>query len=256
MRILISNDDGINAPGIEALARALQPLGELFVVAPDGQRSASSHSISLHGRLYVRDVDFPVRGVRAFSVSGTPVDCVKWGIVSLGSDRPFDLAVAGINEGQNLATDVLYSGTVAAAGEAALQGVPAIAFSLLGPVFLYDAAAEEARAICAWMSTLAWPADTFLNVNFPPLPQQAKWAVTRLGARGYKNHFFRKLDDAGEVYYRHAGEELEETAGDDADTVAVRDGKISLTPLLYRFTNDSILDSLKQELSRSRLSYG
>lgn len=250
MRILVSNDDGISAPGIRALTEVLAPLGELCVVAPNRQRSASSHGITLHDRLYVDEVDMGIPGVTSYAVSGTPVDCVKWGVVMLGRDAPFDVMVSGINEGQNLATDVLYSGTVAAAGEAALQGVPSIAFSLTGPRFPYQEAAVVARDIVKWAVQLDLPSDTFLNVNMPPSCHRAKWHITELGARGYHSHFRQKLDDEGRVYYRHAGETLEETGGQDVDTRVVDSGQISITPLIYRFTNNAIIGSLKSALER------
>ncbi|MDQ0188579.1 5'/3'-nucleotidase SurE [Alicyclobacillus cycloheptanicus] len=248
MRILISNDDGIHADGIRALTKVLAAFGEVVVVAPDSQRSASSHAISIRDRLYVDEVDMGVPGVQGYSVTGTPVDCVKWAVALLGQDQPFDFMASGINEGHNLATDVLYSGTLAAAGEAALLGIPAVAFSLTGPEFPFDDAAQVAAKIFAWAITLGLPADTFLNVNLPPACRQAPWAITQLGARGYESHFRQSQDDQGRVYYRHAAETLEETVGDDADTRAVDAGKISITPLIYRFTNDSILDSLKSAL--------
>ena len=246
MRILVSNDDGVNAPGLYELAKAMQALGDVTVVAPDQQRSASSHGISLHSALYADAVDIGLPGVTAWSISGTPVDCVKWGAMMFGQREPFDLMVAGINEGANLATDVLYSGTVAAAGEGALQGIPAVAFSIVGPPFPYADAAQVALHIITTLHLSDLPADTFLNVNFPPSEiLTASWHLTEIGARTYRNEFIHVTDEAGRTCYRHAGEELEETRGPDADVRALRLGEISITPLTYRFTNHAMLDSLK-----------
>lgn len=245
MRILVSNDDGIAAPGIQALTQALAPLGEVVVVAPDRQRSAASHSISIHNRLYVDEVRLPVAGAVGYAVSGTPVDCVKWAAVTLGQDQPFDFMVSGINEGPNLATDVLYSGTVAAAGEAALLGMKAAAFSLIGPKFPFDAAANVARRIVDRFVRYHWPADTFLNVNLPPECESASWHVVPLGARGYHNIFHKKVDPDGRTYYRHAGEAVDDLGDTLTDSQVLQAGGISLTPLTYRFTNETILVSLK-----------
>jgi 5'-nucleotidase len=251
MRILISNDDGIHAPGIRALVEAARSFGEVTVVAPDRQRSASSHGISLHHRLYVEEVDFHMSGVKAYSLSGTPVDCVKWAVTTLGTASKFDLMLSGINEGPNLATDVLYSGTLAAAGEAALQHIPAIAFSLMGPPYLYDEAAQVARQIVQALASIPFPPDTFVSVNFPPSRLlDAPWSVTQLGARSYKDEFFEETDEQGRVCYRYGGEAVDDVGGPDADVWAVQNGEISLTPLRYRFTNDEMIATLKAKLTR------
>lgn len=246
MRILVSNDDGIFAPGIYELAKAMMVLGEVVVVAPDGQRSASSHGISLHQPIYAEQVDIGLHGVEAWSLTGTPVDCVKWGAVMLGQHRPFDLMAAGVNEGANMATDVLYSGTVAAAGEAALQGIPGAAFSIVGPPYPYPEAAATAVEIMEKLITIGLPPDTFLNVNFPATGiRNARWCITQLGARSYKSEFVLVTDANGRPCYRHAGEALRETKGDDADIKALHRNEVSITPLSYRFTNYEMLDSLK-----------
>jgi 5'-nucleotidase len=250
MRILISNDDGIHAPGIRALAQVATSFGDVTVVAPDRQRSASSHGISLHSRLYVEEVDFHTPGVEAYALSGTPVDCVKWAVTVLGPSRKFDLMLSGINEGLNLATDVLYSGTLAAAGEAALQHIPAIAFSLAGPPFRYDEAANVARRIVQALARIPFPPDTFVSVNFPSSGiLHAPWSVTRLGARSYVDKFFLKTDESGRQYYTYGGEAVDDVGGPDADVWAVNNGEVSLTPLRYRFTNDEMIATLKAALT-------
>lgn len=245
MRILISNDDGVDAPGILALVHAVKHMGEVTVVAPDRQRSASSHGISLHRPLYVEERTIAPE-IKAYAASGTPVDCVKWAIVMLGQSEPFDIMLSGINEGFNLATDVLYSGTVAAAGEAALQRIKSVAFSLAGPPFPFQEAAVLAASFVRRIMNFNMPSDTFLNVNLPAGGvHTGKWCATKLGARGYKNEFHKVLDEHGRTYYRHSGEELEEIGGSDTDVATIRRNDISVTPLRYHFTNDGFIDSLK-----------
>jgi 5'-nucleotidase len=249
MRILISNDDGIGAPGIEALIEASKDFGDVVVVAPDRQRSASSHGISIHQGLYVEEIATAHENVQAFSVTGTPVDCVKWAIVKLGTDTPFDLMLSGINEGANLAADVLYSGTLAAAGEAALQGVPSIAFSLVGPPFPFEDAAQVAKRIIIHVSELTIPHDTFLNVNFPSHHlKTASFEATVLGARGYLDRFVEKVDEKNRTYYEYAGEELMETTGSHSDVAAIRRNNVSITPVRYQFTHDKMVEPLRQWL--------
>lgn len=252
MRILISNDDGISAPGIIALAKVAKELGDVFVVAPDRQRSASSHGMSLHHTLYAESVDFPVPGIEAFSLSGTPVDCVKWGIYHYAQQSiQFDIMLSGINSGYNLATDVLYSGTVAAAGESSLQGVPAIALSLGGlKQFDFEPVAKSFHNIAKELIDISLPADTFLNVNFPAEMRETNfWRATQLGARGFRDEFVPVVDENGRQGYKYGGEELVEADAEDTDTACIRDGGISVTPLRYRFTNTEFLDSLKLKIS-------
>lgn len=250
MRILISNDDGIHAPGIQALVKAVSDLGEVVVVAPDRQRSASSHGITLYDALYMEEVDIQEENVQAYSLTGTPVDCVKWGVATFGLDIPFDLMLSGINEGPNLATDVLYSGTVAAAGEAALQGIPSIALSLAGPPFPFDEAAQVVRRFVLLLKDKDFGTDTFLNVNLPPTNVgQADWRATQLGARGFTDKFSTRVDTTGKTYIRYGGEELEEIGGENTDVHTVRNGLVSFTPLRYRFTNDKMIDTLTSWLA-------
>jgi len=245
MRIIISNDDGIQAPGIRALAKAATAYGEVVVVAPDSQRSASSHGISLHQRMYVSATDMGITGVTGYAVSGTPVDSVKWGVVMCGNPH-FDMMLSGINEGPNLATDVVYSGTVSAAVEASMLGLTAIAFSAIGPNYAYDDAAVEAMKIVCWVQKQQLPPASLLNVNFPQLNvATAPWKVTRLGNRSYVNRFNEKIDEEGRTFYHHAGEELAEHGGEETDVMSVRRGNISITPMQYRFTSGPLLDSLK-----------
>lgn len=244
MRILISNDDGIEAEGICALYDALSSDAELVVVAPDCQRSASSHGISLHQPLRIRAVDVP--GIQeAYATSGTPVDCVKWALSTLHRKTPFDMMLSGINAGANLASDVLYSGTVAAAGEAALQGVPSIAFSAVGPPFDFRQAAVAARRIFQLLNSVKLPKETFLNVNFPTTFKSPEHVWTVLGVRKYHDKFAVELDDEGNEVYRYDGEIIDEKGDGTNDIDAVAAGYISITPLQYRFMNEQFYAQMK-----------
>ncbi|GMA55671.1 5'-nucleotidase /3'-nucleotidase /exopolyphosphatase [Alicyclobacillus sacchari] len=252
MRILISNDDGVQAQGLAALTKMASHIGEVIVVAPDRQRSASSHGISLHRRLRVEQVQ--VTGARAaYAVSGTPVDCCKWALATIHPEMPFDLVLSGINAGANLATDVLYSGTVAIAGEAALQGVKAIALSHVGPPFDFSSAAQASAEIVRMLMPIDFPADTFVSVNIPYVGEGRMWrqedAVwTKLGVRRYHDVFTPELDADGQQVYRYGGDMIDEIGDGSVDLGVVRSGRISMTPLRYRFTDESFLSQWTNEI--------
>lgn len=240
MLILVTNDDGIQSPGLRVLARALQPLGRVVVVAPDRERSAVSHALTLHSPLRAA----PHSDDR-WAIDGTPTDCVNLGIHGLLKERP-DLVVSGINLGANLGDDITYSGTVAAAMEATLMGVPAMAVSLAGERF----AEEDFLPGAPWVAQLAaqiarrgLPADTFLNVNLPPGAPHGV-AFTRQGKRRYADAVVENLDPRGRAYYWiGAGENLfENLAGSDVH--AVDHGLVSVTPLHLDLTNYAALAPL------------
>jgi 5'-nucleotidase len=245
-RILVVNDDGIASEGIAVLARALQPLGDVTVVAPDGDRSGTSHSISVHSA--VRAQAMPEDGLRRFACSGTPADCVLIGVNELCGGRP-DLVVSGINRGANLADDVNYSGTVAAAVEATIVGIPAIAVSLVSSwpkqdrAHHWDVAATVARQLAAEVLREPLPPGTYWNVNVPNLAELRGIRFTRLGRKQYAERLARVEDDAtdaGTAYYwvwdmSHLG------GGDDTDTVAVDAGYASVTPLQIDRTDEATL---------------
>ena len=181
--ILVSNDDGVHSAGIAALAEALRDLGQVVVVAPDRERSAVSHSLTLHRPLRVEEI-----GPGRYAVDGTPTDCVNLGVNGILPRRPA-LVVSGINKGANLGDDVTYSGTVSAAMEGTLLGLPAFAISLLGRGdFRFEVAARFARRLAAWVFERGLPPDTLLNVNVPaPLDGEPirGFALTRMGRRRY-----------------------------------------------------------------------
>jgi len=245
MRLLVSNDDGVEAAGLRALAEALLPLGEVTVVAPDREQSASSHSISLHRPLRIKELS-PWGSARRFAVDGTPTDAVYVGVNHLLRDRRPDVVASGINRGANLALDVLYSGTVAAAMEGTVMGLPSFAISLAGhgePDFA--PAAAFARKLAAEVARRGLPPGTLLNVNVPPGEPRGA-AITRLGKRSYSAAVVQKLDPRGRAYYWIGGDEQahENVPGSDCDAVFDR-GHISVTPLHLDLT----LHALREELN-------
>jgi 5'-nucleotidase len=227
-RILVSNDDGHMAEGLQALVGALEGLGEVWVAAPEVEQSASSHAISIHRPLRLREVR-----PRWFAVDGTPTDCSYIGINHLLKDRRPALMVSGINHGPNLADDITYSGTVAAAMEASLLGVPAIAFSLVARHgFDFGPAARFARQLVATALRQPRPPHLLVNVNVPGQGEPKSYAVTRLGKHSYGFDVIEKEDPRGRKYYWIGGNEYqhEDIPGSDCNAV-LRDGLISVTPL-------------------------
>lgn len=244
MKILISNDDGYLAPGIIALANALSPIAEIVVVAPDSNRSGSSNSLTL---------DRPLSVFRAengfYFVNGTPSDCVHIALTGGLSFKP-DLIVSGINQGQNMGDDTLYSGTVAAATEGFLFGIPAIAFSQVEKGWAHlDAAAQIAREIVERdFDALQKP--YLLNVNIPNLPyDQIKSIVaTRLGKRHESEPVIRMQDPHGREIFWIGPSGKAKDAGEGTDFHAVANGAVSITPLQVDLTHAAQLDMLKKGL--------
>ena len=236
--ILVTNDDGIDAEGIDALTRAVQPLGEVWVVAPSQQQSAVSNAISLRDPLRVRR-----RGERRVAVSGTPTDCVYVAINHLLERRPA-LCVSGINHGANLADDVKYSGTVAAAIEATLNDVPSIAFSLASYEPEFAASLVHVRELAAQVLARPMPRATLLNVNFPAdVTEESPRYLTKLGRRNYGRVVVEKRDPRDQPYFWLGGADLgfDDIPGSDCNAVAR--GHISVTPIdldltHYRFKKE------------------
>ncbi|HMC56440.1 MAG TPA: 5'/3'-nucleotidase SurE [Gemmatimonadaceae bacterium] len=248
MRLLISNDDGILAHGLECLIAAAEPLGEVWVVAPDREQSATSHSLTLHHP--VRPVK---RGDRRWQIDGTPTDCVMIAVEALLPQRP-DFVVSGINHGQNMGEDVLYSGTVAAAMEGLNLGIPSIAISFAGGDLRADV--SRLRQVIDPVSNLLrhltslerFPPDTLLNVNLPPLPaDQIKGVrLTRLGRRAYSNSLKPMEDPWGRKIFWIGGGEITWTGEEDSDFRAIDEGYISVTPLHLDLTHYDILRSREE----------
>jgi 5'-nucleotidase len=241
MKILISNDDGVHAPGLAALAASLEKVADITVVAPDRNRSGVSNSLTLEN---------PLRIVTAangfYSVNGTPTDCVHLAVTGLLKELP-DMVVSGINEGSNLSDDVLYSGTVAAATEGRFLGVPAIAISLAGPrCEHYDTAAMIAKIMVELLRKQPLTADTVLNVNVPDLPfsELKGIQVTRLGTRHIAEPTIKGLDPRGRKIYWVGQPGPEQDAGPGTDFYAVNTGYVSVTPLHFDLTHYKVLDEL------------
>ena len=245
MKLLISNDDGILAHGIECLIAAAEPLGEVWVVAPDREQSAMSHSLTLHHP--VRPVK---RGDRRWQSDGTPTDCVMIGVEALLPARP-DFALSGINHRQNMGEDVLYSGTVAAAMEGLALGIPSIAVSFAGGDLRADVKhlrehVNVLTPLLRHLTSLApFPPNTLFNVNLPPLSSDQIKGVrlTRLGQRAYSGSLQPMQDPWGRQVYWIGGGEISWTGEADSDFKAIEDGYISVTPLHLDLTNYEILKS-------------
>jgi 5'/3'-nucleotidase len=241
VRVLLSNDDGVHAPGLAALAAAFDG-DEVWIVAPDREQSAASHAISLHRPLRLYEM-----GPRRFAVDGTPTDAVYMGMNHvLRGARP-DIVVSGINHGPNLGNDVLYSGTVAAAMEGALLGVHAIAVSLAAPPpHVFDEAARFAAVLARRVVELRPPAPLLLNVNVPPGPLRA-YRFARLGRRTYGNEVVEKVDPRGRKYYWIGGEggaTNEDIPGSDCNCV-LKDRIAAVTPLHLDSSHDAVLQELR-----------
>jgi 5'-nucleotidase len=240
-RILVSNDDGYMSDGLRALVGAVEPLGEVWVVAPETEQSAASHAISIHRPLRIRQVR-----ARWFAVDGTPTDCSYVAVNHLMKDRRPALMVSGINHGPNLADDVTYSGTVAAAMEASILGVPAIAFSLAARQdFDFETAARFARSLVQAALRASTPPHLLLNVNVPGGREPAGYAVTRLGKHSYGFDVVEKVDPRGRKYYWIGGNEYqhEDIPGSDCNAV-LRDGLVSVTPLQLDLTADEVVPTI------------
>ena len=245
MRLLLTNDDGILAYGLDCLRRAAAPLGEITIVAPDREQSAMSHSLTLHHPL--RAVP---RGERTFQVDGTPTDCVMLAVEALMPEKP-DFVFSGINHGQNMGEDVLYSGTVAAAMEGLALGIPSIAISFAGGDLRADVSRldEQVKVLVPLLQRLTrlspFPADTLLNINLPPVPPEEQRGVrlTRLGRRVYSNSIQPMRDPWGREIYWIGGGEISWQGTDDSDFQAIRDGCVSVTPLHLDLTHKDVLDT-------------
>ena len=252
MRILVTNDDGVQSDGIFALYQALSQIGDVTVVAPERQQSATGHAITLHKPLRM----MPVRlrdGSPAFASNGTPSDCATLGIYeAMGGD--VDLVVSGINHGPNLGWDLHYSGTVSAAIEASIIGKPAVAVSVASwdQEIHWEPAAQFAAKVARWLVAHPLPPNTILNLNAPNLPQSELKgvAVTTQGRRQYVDRIEKRADPLGRPYYWLGGSLAEEAAGAEpgSDVRAVADGYLSLTPVHLDLTAYSALPLLKEVL--------
>jgi 5'-nucleotidase len=243
MLILCTNDDGYLAPGLTVLVEAARALGEVHVVAPDREQSATSHSLTMHVPLRARQVR---EGVN--SVTGTPTDCVMLAVQALLPRRP-DFVLSGVNHGMNMGEDVLYSGTVSAAMEATIFGIPAVAVSYAGrdPEHLPAYVGLLRRLLPQVVSRDGFPPETLLNVNLPPIPpEQVKGIrVTRLGRRVFTDSLTRGVDPSGKEYFWIGGGHIEWEAHEGTDFHAVDSGYVSVTPLHLDLTNHALLSEVE-----------
>ncbi|MEM9804472.1 MAG: 5'/3'-nucleotidase SurE [Cyanobacteria bacterium P01_D01_bin.56] len=276
MKLLISNDDGIFANGIRTLANSLAEQGhEVTVVCPDRERSATGHGITMHRPIRAEQVTSIYHdGVQAWACSGNPADCVKLALDAL-LDSPPDCVLSGINHGANLGNDVLYSGTVSAAMEGLLEGIPSVAISLASFTYSdFGPAAAYASWLLPQLSQLEQP--LLLNLNVPPVEKEKIQGVTvaRLGVRRYRDLFEKRIDPRGKTYYWLAGEVVEEHDGDcshglpnalspaqnqdfmtqfPTDVKALKADYITITPLHYDLTAYSDLSVLQSHFSKVTL---
>ena len=240
--ILLTNDDGVHSPGIHLLAKRLRSLGEVVIVAPDRERSAAGHSMTLHRPLLIEQLK---EGI--YSVNGTPTDCVNIAVKGLLSRTPV-LVVSGINKGPNLGDDVTYSGTVAGAIEGLILGIPAFSISLSAREnFRFAEAAEVGLQVAQRVLANGLPRGTLLNVNVPNLPVQDMkgTAVTRLGKRVYHQMTVERVDPRGKKYYWIGGGEPEWEHDPGTDFDAIDRGMVSITPLHLDMTDYKAFDILR-----------
>lgn len=250
MHVLLTNDDGVDAPGLRTLMEELRPLCDLTVVAPHRQRSASGLAITLHRSLPVERRP-AWDGVPVFACGGTPADCAAVGIYAL-AEMPVDLCISGINDGPNMGEDVLHSGTVGAALEARISGVPAAALSALRPVdgspTRFDASARVAASLVrACMNGFRMPEDIILNLNVPPLaPEELAGArVVPQGRRGYGPEVRIEPGENGSQNYWVYGPASDADNPLDTDVGATRAGYVSITPITHRLTSDHVFEELR-----------
>jgi 5'-nucleotidase len=250
MRVLLTNDDGIHADGLQSLRRELLtvPDIELVVIAPDGNRSAMARSITTRRPLWVERVEF-ADGTHGYATDGTPVDCVRLATLGLVEGFEAEAIISGVNHGANLGDDITYSGTVAAALEGVLLGLPAIAVSQQTGTEAFDftGSAQFAAQVVDRLDEVPLPPGTLLNINAPAgTPEGVE--VCRLGKRVYSDELQLKIDEGARRQYWIYGSEAEHSfvAGDGTDLEAVRAGKIAVTPLHFDLTDIAGMDALRR----------
>ena len=239
VRILVTNDDGIASPGVHAVADALRALGEVWIVAPDRERTAVGHAVTLHKPLRITKM-----GLRVFMVNGTPVDCVNLALAKILPTYPV-LIVSGINRGGNLGDDVMYSGTVSAALEGTVLGIPSMAVSQEGEgKFRFEVGARYAARVAAEVLAHGLPPETILNVNIPDVPFRSIKGVkvTCLSRRRFENPIVQKVDPRGRKYYWIAGTRKSWSRRKDADHEALERYMVSVTPIHLDTTHHEALE--------------
>ena len=249
MKILIANDDGIQAIGIQTLAKALCKDHEVYIVAPDQERSAAGHALTLNTPIRVREVDLGIGIKKSWAISGTPGDCVKIGINAILDVKP-DLVISGINHGPNLGSDVLYSGTVSAAMEGAVLGYPSIAVSLAdlyGTSYDFKPAAQFMAEFLKKIHNINFPKKTILNINVPTgkIEDMKGVCIAKLGTKTYTDDYEKRFDPRGKVYYWMAGVPISDNHEKGTDMAAIMNNKISITPVTFEMTHTDIMQDLE-----------
>ena len=245
--ILITNDDGIHAPGIYALWEAMKELGEVTVVAPDTEKSAVGHAITLSNPIRIQKIERH-GGFTGYAVNGTPADCVKIAVRSLLKDKP-DIVVSGINSGANVGNNIIYSGTVSAATEGVFYNIPSVAISLDS---IYGGDFNPSKTISKYVVNTVvkkgLPKGTLLNINIPNVPEtQLKGIkITRQGDVFFRDWFEKREDPRGRIYYWMSGEVVTPNSNSEMDSSALKSDYISITPIHYDLTNHGYLDELKK----------
>ena len=246
MKILVTNDDGIHAEGIYKLKLALDKIADVLVVAPDTERSAVGHAITMTDPLRVFEVEKDEKFF-GYAVNGTPADCVKLGISCLMEEQP-DLVVSGINLGPNTATNIIYSGTVSAAAEGVIMGIPSMALSLASfTVKEFDFTCKIAVELVHKILKNGLPEGTLLNVNVPAVKEEKieGIVITRQGKGRYEEFFDKRVDPFNRTYYWLSGKRMVLDSESDIDDVVVLQNKVSITPVCYELTNMDMLQNLK-----------
>ena len=247
MNILITNDDGIYADGIIELAKEISNIANVYVVAPESQKSATGHSITIHRPIMVQEANMGDK-IKAYCISGTPADCVKVGIEGIFKDINFDLVLSGINNGPNLGTDVIYSGTVSAAIEGLVLNKPAIAVSYNEFKVKSEVYKEGAKHIVKLINNikdkLHLLSDCILNVNIPNTEVKG-WKITKLGERKYDNVMEERISPFGQRYFWIGGNIKDIDQDEDSDITCVNNGYISITPVNIEMTNLEKFEMLK-----------
>ena len=252
-RVLLVNDDGIDAPGIEVLANIVRPLvGQMIVVAPEHEQSGCGHTVAIARPLRIME-----RGPGRYAINGTPPDCVLIGANEIMKEAKPDLVLSGINKGRNVAEDVHYSGTLAACYEAGIMGLPAIAFSqhiLPGEPVSFEAAQGWLASVLQKLIAAPWPGECLMNVNFPARPavQIREVAVTRLGRISQGYDFQKGVDPRGQPYYWNSwrGDIIDAVdAAPDTDFAALMGGAVSVTPIKIDQTEHAALDAVRRMIN-------
>ena len=249
LRILVTNDDGIDAPGLKLLERIAREISDdVWTVAPETNQSGASHSLTMRRPLRIREV-----AARRFAIDGTPTDCVMLALQIIVKDGPVDLVLSGINQGANLGEDVTYSGTIAAAMEATLFNVPAIAMSQAcqnGRRIEWANAERHAANLVSRLITDDWPVDLLINVNFPDVPPDAVrgYRVTAQGKRKIGDELLERIDPRGEPYVWIGGLRIDEAFQEGTDLQAVAEGYISITPIHMDMTHRPSFARLRRAL--------